>query len=271
MSDRDFFLFGDSHYAAIAMAAEARSLPAEKETDSAGSTFHIFNGWKHDLLFPFIVARNGEWMLNPRIQAYIESVGQTEPNDIVLSSIFGGGHGHVLGMISQGKTDIYLEEFPLPPISEDARILTRGFIEDTFMEYLVSSLEIYSVFRRTFPDATMIQLEAPPCIGDDDFVQAHMGPWFEAIAKERGGLHLNPPHVRQKFNWIESQIYRKAAKTENYEFQGSPDECKTSDGFLKPEYYGTDAVHANALYGEFVIQKLEKRLETTVTAVRYFG
>jgi hypothetical protein len=104
--------------------------------------------------------------------------------------------------------------------------------------------------------ARLVHLIPPPPKADNDFIKRHHEQFFaqHGIAT----LGVSSPALRLKFWSLQREILEAICRKRGIEVLLPPGKTVES-GFLRPEYYGSDATHANWLYGEMVIRALEKR------------
>lgn len=257
------FVAGDSHYASVASALGERGCDRVRP-DSSGIHVHVFNAWKHSLAYQFSVAQDGRWVLNPQLKSEIDQLSEGSSARVMLS-MFGGNHHHALTLIAHDEPfDCVLPDHPHLPLSQGARVLTVGYLEAILMTYLPGPFREIQNFLDAFPDANCFHAEAPPVIGDDEFVRGHLDRWFIDRAGKGSELQLTPPVVRKKIWYINRQLYSRKASEAGFTLLNAPENSLTEEYFLRSEYYGHDATHANSTYGELILRQLESRLGETI-------
>lgn len=98
----------------------------------------------------------------------------------------------------------------------------------------------------------VIHISTPPPKEDNDFIK-------NSTNKLRGdGISISSASVRLKLWNLEMNVIRHVCNEWGIQFLPAPESAMTPDGYLKPEYYGIDATHANTAYGELVLRQLEK-------------
>lgn len=247
-------IMGDSHYAAIAVAAQ-QTLPHLQEVGS--SDLYFFDAWKYNLNYEFVVQQDGRWVLNPNLICEIDNIRKNYSKCVIVS-IFGGGHHHALTMLqSPAPFDVVLPEEPDLPIQPDHTILTVRAVESVFLEPMTNSFLQMSAVREAFPDVDYYQLEAPPSVGSDDYIAQNLGNWFESRLPKDHALTLTSKSVRYKMWRVQSGMCRKFCDEKGIFYQEVPASSLTADGFLKSEYYGVDSTHTSAGYGRLVLDGFE--------------
>lgn len=265
------FLVGDSHYASVAAALAERGLASDPAGKPTSAHLFVFNAWKHSLTYPFSVAEGDRWVLNPGLRAEMDAL-RTRLSGPVVLSMFGGGHHHALTLVAPSVPfDCILPSRPELPFDRSAEILTIGFLEAILMSYLPGPFREIDNFLRAFPGAPCFHVESPPLIGDDDFVRENLGRWFTDRLAPGETLELTNRFVRQKVWLLHSGLYLRRAREAGFSFLRCPETTIDDEGFLRREYYGADATHANAAYGEQVLRQVERELNRPIVSWSYFG
>lgn len=101
----------------------------------------------------------------------------------------------------------------------------------------------------------MVHLLAPPPKADSDFIQQHHDSQFAADGIAT--LGVSSPQLRLKFWQMQNRALADICADLSIETIAPPAAACDADGFLSREFYARDATHANAAYGELVLQQLE--------------
>lgn len=117
----------------------------------------------------------------------------------------------------------------------------------------------------------MLQVECPPANGDNEYVRNHIGNYFEKLYSPEQLDALSTPVQRYKFWKVQSNMYQKTCSELGIEYMKVPPSAIDGSGFLKPEHYGPDSTHANALYGNVIIDALESRFGCKFVGWNSFG
>lgn len=270
MSESSFatVLLGDSHYAAIATAAQ-QSLPYNPDAGSCDLIF--FDAWRHSLRYEFVKQINDQSVLNQDLaNSLSEIIGRYDHYEIV--TVFGGGHHLALTLLDNGHPmDVILPSEPDLFVRDDAQIVTVGFAKEILLQIMVSTFLTISCLKKSFPNARITQIECPPPIGNNDFIRRHLGNFFEASHSPEDLECLSSPEQRYKFWKIQSEIFSNECESIGVEYMSVPAVCQTEDGYMKPEHYGSDSTHANPVYGGLILEYLQERSGRRINAWNCFG
>lgn len=234
-------LFGHSHTHAVHLAVEKRL--------RKGRTAPV-------KIFRALVETEGKKVGDTRFEDFLGLAAQLRPTDIVVSMIGGNTHA-VFGTIQHPQPfDFYpLVEGTSP--SAKVEIIPRRAIEETFAAaFRKRDGGMLKVLRRETA-ACVVHLMAPPPKGDNDFIMRHHERLF--AQQQIASLGVSPPELRLKLWQLQTEIVTKFCRKRGIEVLMPPGKT-TENGFLRPEYYNTDATHGNRLYGEMLLRSLEKLL-----------
>jgi hypothetical protein len=157
-----------------------------------------------------------------------------------------------------------------------------GLVVDQGVD-LVPELQVREVFQPSMSHLEMvlrrmldaggqrpIVLGTPPPKGDNEAiwrgmqVNAGIADVFAKIASNLGldfeKAQLAPACLRLKLWFLLQQMMRETAERLAVEFWPVSASAMTEEGYLRPEYWGEDATHANAAYGALMLDEYEKRL-----------
>lgn len=261
-------LIGDSHYAAIATAAQ-EDLAFTPE--HRGCDLIFFDAWKHGLRYEFSTLVNGEPVLNPDLAQSIRTIASNYDR-VELVTVLGGGHHLAITLLDNGHPmDIILPDQPDLPVRQDAMLVSTEFAKAIFLQLISNTFQTLAAMRDACPDLPFAQIECPPSNGDNDFVRSHLGVYFENNHKPEELDALSSPEQRFKFWRLQSMMYADECQRLNIEYLRVPPDGLSDTGFLRPEHYGVDSTHANADYGRLILQMLEQRLGRKFLAWNSFG
>lgn len=261
-------LIGDSHYAAIATAAQ-EFLAFTPE--SRGCDLIFFDAWKHALRYPFTVDVEGKSVLNPDLAQSIRTIAYNY-DKVQLVTVLGGGHHLALTLLdNDNPMDVVLPDRPDLLLRDDATLVSVDFAKDIFLQLIKSSFKVLSAMKAEFPELPLTQLECPPSNGDNDYIRAHLGNYFEDNYTAEQLNAISTPAQRYKFWIIQSQMYADKCRELGIEYMPVPAQAISSDGFLKPEHFGSDSTHANSAYGRIILNAIEDRLGQKLIAWNSFG
>lgn len=260
-------IIGDSHYGAVAAYAES-SLPAGLVGNSA---LAIYNAWKYNLNYEYCVVESGRWILNPAlVNEFANLAGQFDAVKVFM--MFGGGHHHALSLLRHPiPFDFYERSSKLVELDEGSTLLSRDAVRDVLDEKIQPSIRNMRAMREAFPDYECWHVQSPPPNRDNQFIRENMGAWFEQNFSEAERNAISSPRLRFKMWSLHSEIYKAYCHKLGIGFVPVPETTHDEEGFLLPEYYGSDATHASSSYGGIVIEKIEERLATKLDCWLPFG
>lgn len=261
-------LIGDSHYAAVASAAQ-ETLAFTPET--RGCDLIFFDAWKHSLRYNFTADEGGRTVLNPDMAQSIRMIAHNYDR-VQLVTLLGGGHHLALTLLDNGHPmDVILPDQPELPLRDDAMLVSVDFAKAIFLQLIETPFEILTCMKEAFPDLPFAQIECPPANGDNDFVRTHLGNYFEANHSPEQLDALSTPAQRYKFWRVQSQMYAQKCVQLGIDYIPVPEQALSADGFLRPEHFGEDSTHANPAYGRVILDALEARLGEKFMAWNSFG
>ncbi|OOG37413.1 hypothetical protein [Rhodanobacter sp. C05] len=224
---------GHSHVACVARAAETAGIPLT-----------ALNFWE----MPGAILRDGDV---PRLTPSLEQQLR-EHRGPVFSMVGGAAHG-VLGMLVHPRRfDFVLPTQPELPLDPAAELLpalvVRRVLESMMAEYLALMLQI-----RRLCSGPMFHIESPPPYADAVRMHADV-PWgmYPGMCQE-----ISPAPFRYKLWRLHSQIVGEWCDGAAVAFVTSPPASIDEAGFMREPYYG-DGAHANAAYGELVLEQMRR-------------
>lgn len=233
-------LFGDSHSYAVQRAIEKRK--------GKGLAVPL-------TVYRLLKEKNGGTIGNLCFEDFLEMIGGLASDDVVLSMIGGNQHA-VLSTISHPQPfDFYTIEGDSPPAG-GVEIVPYRALAETFSTGLGKGDGKALEAIRSATRARVVHVCAPPPKADNDFIAKHHETLFA-----QGGIAsrgVSPPEFRLKFWKLQVRVLQRLCKRIGIEMMMPPGRT-VSDGFLRPEFYATDATHANWRYGERVIREVERR------------
>lgn len=253
MSDNQLRLvvFGHSHIAAIQDAV--KDIGIEGISLFSGAHFFIINENVKWFVPPSWKEGGGKVIPNSAIMNSLQVRGAFSGNkkDLVIS-VCGGNVHNVYGLLSGSPAiDFLLPESPNVPLLKGTLIIPytaiRDFIEEKVRPMLALVAAVAAETKRT-----VVQLESPPPIGCNKFIEKNLDTYFKAESE----IDVAPPLIRWKFWRLHSEIVKSHCEKHGIVFMPAPKDAMDSQGFLLPEGYG-NATHANKWYGDKVIRSLE--------------
>lgn len=232
-------LFGDSHSYAVQRAIERRELKGRSIPLAA-----------HRLL----KVKNGKEMGDTSFEDFLAMIGKLTSGDVVLSAIGGNQHA-VYSTIQHPIPFDFIEPGSNEPIEHDAAVVPYRALEDHFARGIRNRDGMSLKALRNATSARVVHLLAPPPKRDNEHILRHHEGRFaeENIA----GHGVSAPELRRKFWSLQRRVLEEICREQGIEILGPPADALDEGGFLAPDYYASDATHANAAYGELVLAQVE--------------
>lgn len=198
--------------------------------------------------------KNGTLIGDIRFEDFVERAAALAPQDRVVSAL--GGHQHSLvGLVQHPQPfDFHSPERPdLPPLP--GREIIPHAVMHALMTARVQGYEgemLPALASRT--PATVLHLAPPPPNQDAGYILQR--PDSVLVRKGIATLGTTPASIRQKLWTLQLRVLRELCPQWGVVLLPVPADCQTADGFLRPDFYGADATHANALYGQRLLASL---------------
>jgi hypothetical protein len=175
-------------------------------------------------------------------------------NSIVLTIV--GNHHNILGLVNDPEPfDFFLPQEIDVPLKNDARLLPVNLITKVFERQLKNAFDLTQTLRNIFKNNMMYHVESPPPIPSEQYIIAHPG--TTGVFKEKiEQLGVSPVYFRYKLWRLHSQIIRENCQKLNIEFINTPKESQDKTGCLIEKYWHVDPTHANAFYGDLVLNQI---------------
>ena len=211
-----------------------------------------------------------------RLDDRIADAIRTGSPELVLLAIAGNEHNS-LGLVNHPQPfDFVLPEAPNLPLDAGAQIVPAGLVREVFR---------FSLHQVAFPilrhlkahlSLPLFALEPPPPIASAAYTAARTQP--ESQNEEDRGAALStlrrkegllqrlrergvaPAALRYKLWRVQSSLLKEFCSELDIEFVPAPSKAQDAEGLLSEPYWGSDATHANAAYGQLVFDNLANRL-----------
>jgi hypothetical protein len=230
-ADSSLLCIGHSHVACVAQAASKQGLPLQ-----------ALNFWD----MPGAVVRDG---VAPGFSPDLSMLLRRHKGSL-FSLIGGAAHG-VLGMLVHPRRfDFVLPERPDLPLDPLAEILpamaVRGMLESLMTDYLPLMSQLRQLCR-----GALYHIEPPPPYADAERMHADI-PWslYPGMCPE-----ISPAPFRLKLWRLHTQILGDWCRANGAQLLRCPVQAMDADGYMLEPFYG-DGAHANAAYGELVLQQM---------------
>jgi hypothetical protein len=240
MNDPIVVILGDSHINAPRLAAKYRKGRGEN------CSFEFLR-----LLRKRGEIERGEVPLRKAINL----VTNLRASDLVISMVGGNQHAVYSTVQHDIPFDFHLPD-GVPTEPDDKEIIPFRMINEVFRKGIHEGHDgtvISSVRNATH--ARLIHMLPPPPKRDNVHIAQYHEPHFAKVGI--GDRGVAPPDLRLKFWKMQADILAEFCSEQSVELLWPLPETLDEDGFLLKEFYSSDATHANAAYGELMLQRFE--------------
>lgn len=232
-------LFGDSHTYAVQRAIERRSARGL----GVPLTAHRLLKTKNDVV-----------MGDTTFEEYLALTGKLDQQDVAVSMIGGNQHA-VFSTIQHPQRFTFL----MPSdggAAEGAELIPYRALAQHFDAGIRGRDGQSLAALRKATRARVVHLLPPPPKRDNAHIMKHHESKF--AQDNIAALGVSAPELRMAFWQLQVRLLEELCTELNIEVLPPPPSALDSDGFLAPEFYASDATHANASYGELVLQQIEE-------------
>lgn len=232
------FVYGDSHTRAL------RNAHANRSSTHSQLQFDIH--WMY-------TEKNGV----PRGDLAFEDAcaisSNLHSNDLLVISLLGTAH-NIFGLLNHDipyivaagvEKSIYIDH------NRDV-LIPNSVICDLFESWCRKNKRVPLLANKS--GAKCFHLMTPPPKESNDFIGSKISVYQNRSIANHG---VAEPELRIRLWSIEMEVLSRICSEWGIVLVPPPHHSTTERGFLREEFYGTDATHANAAYGELVLQQLE--------------
>ncbi|MFB9953210.1 hypothetical protein ACFFP0_30605 [Rhizobium puerariae] len=249
MENTAIIILGHSHVGAL---HDALRDVAPYDSQQNGAHFFIHDVWANrtDYAMP---DGNGGIKFNADVLAAIDRVVPEGMSRRYISVM--GGNGHIVLSLEKHSRpfDFVLKEDTSLPNDSDAEILPMAYVKKILTPFIMPYVWQMISFRMAV-GTTITQLETCPPYADDDYVRSHLGAYITNTQNIISGP------LRKKMWRLHSAMVNEIASASGIEFLNVPTDGLDKQGYMHRNGYGPDATHANAWYGNLVVQQLAQSL-----------
>lgn len=229
---RAIMVFGNSHTQALkdALASGGAQLNSEFE-------FGIWWSYKE----------GAGAVADIKFSAIPKRISNLRSDDLVAVS-YAGTHHNIIGLIKHPNS---FEVGPTKQLSRGDTLIPENVLKAQFEDFIRAGTMIPKIKAATA--ARVFHLAPPPPKADEFFIRMKMRRYRGTDIKD---VELNSPLLRLRLWQIEMMVLREVCASWGVGLLLPPSAACTSEGFLHPYFYGTDATHANAEYGALILQQL---------------
>jgi hypothetical protein len=174
----------------------------------------------------------------------------------LVASMIGGNFHNTFGLIE----NVVRFDFAVPGeddfvLAEDRQLITYELIKHYFADLMNRGfLQSIKALRDFYAPCRFIHICSPPPIADNDHIISNPGGVFRSKVQ----LGVTPSKLRRKLYDLHSHVVESFCKVEGIDFLLPPGQAVTGDGFLARPYWMADPTHANAAYGQLVLDQLQR-------------
>ena len=235
-------VFGDSHIHAIQQAhrrraSEGRDLPLQA--------------------MRLTRIKNSKPIGDKSFDEILEIANELGPEDVVVSAAGGNQHAIFSTIQHPEPFDFVMPGEAAVDLTGAATIVPYRTIYEAFAEPIRKGFEKSFRMLRKRTGARIACLMAPPPKRDNAFIEQYHDTRFanEGISS----FGVSPPELRMKFWRLQIRVLEELCAQLGVDALMPPEGTRDEHGFLAPPFYANDATHANARYGELVVQQLVER------------
>jgi hypothetical protein len=226
VSTKPFLVIGHSHTTAISSAL--RRSPDDR--------FDIVN------IATFF---STEKKLQKDLPEYITTLFQPK----FIFCTFGGSEHNVFGLIEMPQPFDFFD--PVDTSIDSSRaLISYSMLRETMSARMKTGFMLLKKIKSLF-DCNVAHICSPPPF--EHFEDRHILP---RVFHDKMQYGISPANFRRKLHTLHSSIVFNMCQELDVNFLGVPHNSMNSFGFLRPELMSKDPTHANAEYGDLVLQQL---------------
>lgn len=231
------FIFGDSHTRALNEAL-GDYIPLNPDIE-----FYI-----HWLL----KEKNGSVRGDLRYEDALDIAQGLGEEDLLVVSLLGTGH-NIYGLLEHDIPFFLSLENKKNNEIKNRQLIPENLALDMFIGFCNKNKRIIELKARS--RSKVIHLMTPPPKFDNDYIKSKTNRDRDKMV---GEYDINPPGLRLQLWKVEMKALEMFCAQNSITLIPPPSSSITSEGFLDKKYWGGDATHANALYGQLVLKQLEE-------------
>ncbi len=234
-------IFGDSHVVALQAAVRRRAAEGITSLVDARRMAKVKDGQtRGDTSFDEILDLS-------------EGLGR---GDLVVSAAGGNQHAIFSTIQHPDRFDFLMPGDDAGRIETGVELIPFRTLHAMFRDVLYNSMKKTVVALNKRSKAEVRFLHAPPPKPDNDFIIQHHDPRFAAA--NIASLGVSAPALRLRFWKLQSLVVEEICGELGAGTVPPPVKACDPEGFLLPHYFANDATHANAAYGDLILDELER-------------
>lgn len=172
----------------------------------------------------------------------------------LVVSMIGGNFYNTFGLIE----NVVRFDFAVPDeddfvLAADRHLISYELIKHYFNDSMNRGfLESIRFLKNHYSATRFAHVCSPPPISDGNHIAANPG----GVFKDKVHLGITPSKLRRKLYDLHTLVISEFCQREGIEMLSPPREAVTENGFLARPYWKQDPTHANAAYGQLVLEQL---------------
>ncbi len=172
-------------------------------------------------------------------------------------SILGGNRHYNVGLVEHEHKMQVLADADDMLLAPDRTLISNAMMRDLMLEMTRDPLFMMKNIRG-FYSCPITHVMSPPPIDLEDISDK-----LDRAMQQLGDFTATPPLHRLRCYRIFCSVMREFCRREGFEVLDPPEEAVSPEGFLREEYHGPNATHANGRYGYLILRNI---LQSVVTS-----
>lgn len=238
---RTIYLFGDSHSHAVHRAATkwlAKGIPVP---------LTVFRPRKRK--------ETGEEVGNTSYPEFLDLISKLEPDDVVFSML-GGNEYAAFSTFQHPQPFDFFDKAPEAFVAPGTEVIPYKAIAAALQNSILQGPGRALKMLKDSTRARLVHIIPPPPIADNVFIAGQSKRLFNESGFDT--TRVSPPQLRLKCWELQRHILYKLCRKSGIKVMPVPPKS-SEGGFLRAKYYGHDAHHANAKYGELILREVQAR------------
>ena len=208
-----------------------------------------------DAFQPNIISENRKRRLHDAIEPHFQTVVKRDQPEVIVSCVMGNEYNTVGILNHPRRFDFYLPARPDLPTDENAEILPVGLVEDLIRARLANAVGLYlGMLSRAGTHAVKVHIPPPPPVRENSYIETYPGQFGEKVRQ----FGVSPPFFRLKMWKLTCRVLQRLCEEAGVNFHRLPDSVFDADGFLAQPFMNRDPTHANARYGQIILDNIAR-------------
>lgn len=175
-------------------------------------------------------------------------------SDDALFSAVGGNRFHIFGLMDHSQSfDVWSENIQCLRSATARELIPQKTMEDALEDAMKQEIKMLKRFSR-LSSCSVFHIEAPPPKEDNSYIERNLD---KSMLKRRTlSEGVGPPSLRLGLWYVQRKVLQRLCNQLEIRYLTTPRNSLAGDGYLRREYYGADATHANPAYGALVLDRI---------------